>query len=47
MSNAVVLYDINHIIIDNLQFMIGSQFPNAFDKYKIAKITMKLNISKF
>ena len=32
MSNAVLLHDVNHIIIDNLQFMIGTQFPNAFDK---------------
>ncbi|CAF1030637.1 unnamed protein product [Brachionus calyciflorus] len=33
MSNAVVLHDIKHIIIDNLQFMIGTQFPNTMDKF--------------
>lgn len=33
MSNAVVLHDINHIIIDNLQFMIGNQFPSSIDKF--------------
>ena len=32
MSKAVILHDIKHIIIDNLQFMIGDQCANSMDK---------------
>lgn len=33
MSNAVVLHDIKHIVIDNLQFMIGNQFSGSLDRF--------------
>jgi twinkle protein len=33
MSNAVVTHDIKHIIIDNLQFMVGCQFNSNMDKF--------------
>jgi hypothetical protein len=33
MSKAVIMHDVSHIVIDNLQFMIGNQSTNhAFDK---------------
>jgi hypothetical protein len=32
MANAVILHDIKHIIIDNLQFMMGNQFSNSIDR---------------
>ncbi len=32
MSKSVLLHDIRHIIIDNLQFMIGDQSIYSFDK---------------
>lgn len=33
MSKAVIIHDVNHIVIDNLQFMIGNHSTNhVFDK---------------
>ena len=33
MSNSCLLYGINHVVIDNLQFMVGTQFSGTFDRY--------------
>ena len=32
MSNAVLVNKVNHIIIDNLQFMMGCQVNEKYDK---------------
>jgi hypothetical protein len=32
MANAVVLYGVKHVIVDNLQFMVGDQFTNTIDR---------------
>lgn len=33
MSHAVYIHDISHIIVDNLQFMMGTGNINANDRY--------------
>lgn len=42
MSKSVILYDVKHIIIDNLQFMIGCQYNNSIEKFYLQDIMIGL-----
>jgi twinkle protein len=42
MSKSVILHDVKHIIIDNLQFMIGCQYNNSLEKFYLQDIMINL-----
>jgi twinkle protein len=42
MSKSVILYDVKHIIIDNLQFMLGCQFNNSIERFYLQDIMINL-----
>jgi len=42
MSKSVILHDVKHIIIDNLQFMIGCQYNNSIEKFYLQDIMINL-----
>jgi twinkle protein len=35
MSHAVYVHDITHVIIDNMQFMLGSAGSGTFDRFGV------------
>lgn len=35
MSHAVYMHDIQHVIVDNLQFMLGARVSSIMDQYSI------------
>ena len=43
MSHAAYVYDISHVIVDNLQFMMGSESPRADERYSLKSTDFSSN----
>lgn len=40
MAHAVYVYDIQHVIIDNLQFMLGASHHASLDRYAVQNMAV-------
>lgn len=40
MAHAVYMYDIQHVIVDNLQFMLGGSHHGSLDRYAVQNMAV-------
>ena len=40
MAHAVYVYDIQHVIVDNLQFMLGASHHSSLDRYAVQNMAV-------
>ena len=40
MAHAVYVYDIQHVIVDNLQFMLGTTHHASIDRYAVQNMAV-------